>query len=100
MARPRYPPLAARDLGEIRRYIARDNPERARTFVLEIRDHCRRLAQYPAIHPVEPEIDPTVRKAIHGAYLIFYEEDELGILVLRVFHGARDLAGLVLKSAP
>lgn len=98
MASARFTPAARDDLSEIRRYIAQDNPERAKTFVLEIRDHCRRLADHPKLHPVARNLDDTARKAVHGNYLIFYDEVEEGIIVLRVLHSARDVASLVLRE--
>ena len=98
MARTRFTPAARDDLSEIRRYIARDNPVRAKSFIEDIRAHCRRLAINPLSHPVEPALDATARKAVHGSYLIFYDAQDDGILVLRVLHGARDLGRLALNS--
>ncbi len=98
MGRVRFTPAARADLAAIRRYIAKDNPVRAKSYILEIRDHCRRLAHNPTIHPVDTELDEVARKAIHDDYLIFYEATAEGMLVLRVLHGARDLTNLILRT--
>jgi toxin ParE1/3/4 len=87
-------PAAKSDLSEIRRYFARRNPVRAKSFVEEIREHCGRLAKRPRLHVIVEQIAPDIRKAAHGAYLIFYTEIDGGILVLRVLHGARELGNI------
>jgi toxin ParE1/3/4 len=40
-----FSPQAVADLQEIGDFISRDNPERARSFVLELLDHAHRLAE-------------------------------------------------------
>lgn len=97
-ARLRFLPAARDDLRQIRAYIARDNPVRARTFVEEVREHWQRLAAHPLIHAIDTRIDPRARKAVRGAYLILYEAEDEGILILRILHGARDLSNLPLRS--
>jgi toxin ParE1/3/4 len=73
-------------------YIATDNPVRARSFVEELRQHCRRLAARPRIHRLREEFGPGVRAAIHGDYLILYSaRDDGRVAVERIVHGARDL---------
>ena len=98
MARLRFMPAARSDLSEIRRHIAKDDPVRAKSFIEEIRGHCRRLAEHPGMHPVATRLDPKARKAVHGAYLIFYDAEDRGILVLRVIHSARDLSAIGLRE--
>ena len=40
-------PRAARDLQEIALYIAQDNPQRAMSFIGELRERCLRVADAP-----------------------------------------------------
>ncbi len=98
MARLRFTPAARDDLKGIRRYIAQDDPSRALTFVEEMRAHCHRIADIPLNHPIDIRIDPTARKAVHGAYLIFYDSNDEGVIVLRVLHSAMDLTNQALRS--
>lgn len=42
------------DLLHIARYIRRDNPARAETFVAELEDRCTRLATAPLAYPLVP----------------------------------------------
>jgi toxin ParE1/3/4 len=89
--------LAARDdLQDIFDYISHDNPARARSFLQELRDHCRRIAARPRLYRLREEFGPGVRAAIHGAYLILYTPRDDGLVVIdRIVHGARDLGELV-----
>ena len=91
-ARPRYSPASRGDLGGIADFIGQENPDRARSFVEELRQHCRRLASQPRLHRLREEFGPGVRVAVHGAYLILYtQRDDGQVVIERVVHGARDL---------
>ena len=54
------------DLRSIRRWIARDNPERARSYVVELNAHFQKLADLHLRHAVIPELGDDVRRAVHG----------------------------------
>jgi plasmid stabilization system protein ParE len=87
---------AERDLESIGDWIARDNPERAATFVTELLDACLGLAQFPERFPLVPRYERHgVRHRVHGDYLIFYRVDPDKAVVLHVLHGAVDYAGLL-----
>jgi plasmid stabilization system protein ParE len=51
-------PRAAADLEDIAGYIARDNPQRAMTFVEELEAKCRAVAVNPQIYPARPDLRP------------------------------------------
>jgi plasmid stabilization system protein ParE len=85
-------PQSLDDLEGIVTFIARDNPERARTFGDELIDRALSIATFPELGRVVPEIgEPLVREIIYGSYRIIYEifSDEDTIFVLRFWHGAR-----------
>ena len=82
-------PSARSDLEEIAAYIARDNPLRAESFVLELIVKFRKLAKHPEIY--RPEIGPGIRQALHGRYLILFRDEPAEVRVERVIHSARDL---------
>jgi toxin ParE1/3/4 len=67
-----YTAAARADLRSIAAYIAQDSPERAATYVREIRAHCRRLAQRRRMHRLREEYGSGVRAAVHGLYLVLY----------------------------
>lgn len=80
------------DLREIVSFIARDNPERARSFGNELISRALSLSKFPEIGRTVPELgDPAVREIIHGSYRIVYEllRDPDAVYVLRFWHGAR-----------
>ena len=83
---------ARRDLREIRAFIARNNPDRARTFSRELPLKARSLGNHPQMGRVVPDLEEeTVREIVHGAYRIVYEVlgDSEGIFILRFWHAAR-----------
>ncbi len=87
---------ALRDLEEIGDYIARDNPERARTFVGELLAKARQLGDRPEAFPVVPRYAHLgVRRRVHGAYLIFYRLETERVTIIHVLHGARDCDALL-----
>jgi toxin ParE1/3/4 len=68
----RFSRRAEIDIAEIGDYIVRDNPQRALSFVAELRGRCRALVDFPEAYPLRQEFGEGVRLAIHGSYLIMY----------------------------
>jgi toxin ParE1/3/4 len=87
---------AERDLEAIGDRIARDDPERAVSFVAELLDACLGLADFPQRFPlVRRHEDRDVRHRLHGNYLIFYRVERDKVVVVHILHGAMDYAGLL-----
>lgn len=87
---------ARSDLDRIGNYIALDNPRRAASFVAELLDRCRRLADMPRAFPMVPRYEHTgVRRHTHGAYLIFYRIGVESIDVLHVLNGAQEYEAIL-----
>jgi toxin ParE1/3/4 len=87
-----FTPQSIGDLEAIVTFIAKDNPERARTFGHELIDSALSVSAFPERGRVVPEFgEPAVREIIHGSYRIIYEifSDEAFIYMLRFWHGAR-----------
>lgn len=85
-------PQAQEDLAGIVRFIARDNPEQARVFGMELIDRALSIGPLPERGRVVPELnEPSVREIIHRAYRIIYEilSDPKVVYVLRFWHAAR-----------
>jgi plasmid stabilization system protein ParE len=82
---------AEADLESIGDYIAQDNPQRAVTFVRELRAACLGLADFPERFPLLlHRAEQGVRHRVHGRYAIFYRVETEIVTVLHVLHGARD----------
>ena len=94
MARLVVAPAARRDLIAIRDYIARDNPEAARRWVMRLRNTARMLAGAPGLGRRRPELGAELRSFAAGRYVLFYRPREAGVELARVLHGARDLDAL------
>lgn len=92
--RAHFTPQAETDLEEIGDFIALDNPERAVSFIGEIRERCVTIADGPLRYAVRPDLGDAVRICAHGNYLILFEPFEQGTIILRVLHGARHLPGV------
>jgi plasmid stabilization system protein ParE len=95
--KPRFllSPEAARDIREIWSYIADDSLRAARRVRLRLLDACQGLAEHPLIgHSRE---DLTAKPVLFwpvGRYLIIYDPRPRPIEIVRVVHGARDVAAL------
>ena len=81
------------DLREIAKFIASDNPSRARSFVNELQDACLELSSNPERFAVLPRYqDKAYRRRPHGHYEIIHVVGEDTVTVLRVLHSAMKLA--------
>jgi len=90
---------AERDLENIGDYIARDNPERAISFIWELRDKCLDLAHIPRGFPLVPRYEKQgIRRRGHGNYLIFYRVEVQKVVVIHILHGAMDYEEIVFPS--
>ncbi|HUY81723.1 MAG TPA: type II toxin-antitoxin system RelE/ParE family toxin [Acidobacteriaceae bacterium] len=83
------------DLEAIADYIARDNPERALTFIREIRAEIRAIGRNPLLYRLRPEIGEDARMAFRGRYVILFRIADKRVRVERVVYGGRDLAPLL-----
>lgn len=92
----RFAAAAEFDLEQIGDYIARDNPRRALSFVLELREKCLNLADTPLAFPLVSRYEHQhVRRRVHGNYAIFYRVDVSNVVVIHVLNGAMDYAALL-----
>ena len=64
--RAHFTPQAEMDLEEIGDYIALDNPQRAVSFIREIRQHCYRIAIGPTQYVARPDLGDAIRICAHG----------------------------------
>ena len=80
------------DLESISDWIAKENPDRARSFVRELQASCVGILQYPEKHPlIELLPDKKMRRKVYGSYLIFYVVLKQGVTISRILHGSRYL---------
>ena len=89
----RYRRSAIEDLGQIRNYIAQDNPTVAARFVTAIRARCR-LAEQPHIGRERPELRQGLRSFAVRTCVIFYQIIDDTVEIVSVVHGSRDIDAL------
>jgi toxin ParE1/3/4 len=90
---------AERGLEEIGDWIARDNPERARSFVADLVKACKSIGKAPHSYPfVDKGRDPTLRRRIHRSHLIFFDIGADQVEILHIIHGARDYPPIVFAN--
>lgn len=87
-------PRSERDLEEIGDYIAKDNPDRAVSFMRELPACCFDLANQPGIGAPRFDWSPGLRIHPHGRYLIAYTTTDTTVRIQRIVHSARDLSGI------
>jgi len=76
---------------EIAVYIARDDPDAAARWTVELFDAVQRLADFPESGRAVPELATRgVREVVVGAYRVFYRVDT-AVEVLSVRHGSRQV---------
>ncbi len=86
---------ARKDLRDIAVYIARDNPDRAVSYVSELTNKIRTVAEQPFLYAVREGWHTNLRSALHRPYHIVCRVEGDEVIILRVLHGARDFIGLI-----
>lgn len=86
---------AAQDLGALVDYIAQDNPAAAEAAYRGIVQTARKLPQFPAMG--RPGRHPNTREiSVAGLpYLIVYMVSSEAVIILAIFHTARDLGRVI-----
>lgn len=91
-------PTAAADLLEIWTYIAKDSQKAADRILRRIDRDCTLLAEFPDIGARREELAAGLRSFPRGNYVIFYRPVDVGIEVIRVPNGARDIGPALFKE--
>ena len=86
-------PMAREDLRAIVRYIAQDNPARAKSFVQELRNKTEPLAEHPKLGKHgRPSLPDWFRElVVHPNYIVFYRVlyESRTVEILRVKHASQ-----------
>jgi toxin ParE1/3/4 len=86
-----FSPLAKADFETITDYISADNPQRALSFIRDLRERCGKLTTFPAGATLRPDLGEGVRVIPYKRYLIFYVVLTDAIRIERVIHSSRDI---------
>jgi toxin ParE1/3/4 len=85
---------AKQDFKDIAAYIARDNPVRAQSFILEIYEKIRVVAEAPFTYQARDEWHQGLRSALHQSYHIVFRVENDVVEIARILHGARDIENI------
>jgi len=92
MAQVKWTPQAADDLEAICLFIARDSEQLAAIFADRVLRATDRLARYPRLGRVVPELGiDNIREIIVGSYRVIYRAQQDAVQLLTLHHGARTL---------
>ena len=98
MAEIRFSPAARADLKEIGRFRKRGfGTTVAEKYLLWLDQVFDRLALNPYSGEAQPKLGKGVRRSSHRRHRIFYEVNGEVVLILRIFHHARDVKRSLLK---
>ncbi len=73
-------------------HIAADNEGAADRGIASLHERFTTLAENPMAGRSRPELLPDLRSFPAGSHTIFYSPQEDGVEIVRVIHGARDIA--------
>lgn len=94
----RYTECARSDLLGIHRSIYAENPSIADDRIRRITSRCLQLAAFPQSGPARPDFGPNARALVIQCWLVIYRIDEVGVQIVRIVDGARDLSRLDLPK--
>ena len=101
MAQILFTPLATEDLKQIWEFLAeRAGSETANKFLVNIRQKCLILAEFPDSGKTRHDFIVNLRSFPFNNYIIFYLPVEDGIEVLRIIHGSRDISQVFDEMIP
>ena len=84
---------ASNDLEQIYCFISQDSVYYSIKTVKQIIEKTKTMLEYPYLGRKNPEINnENIREFIYKSYRIIYKIDSEVILILRVWHSARDLS--------
>lgn len=87
---------AENDLERIVDYIAERNPQRALSFIRELRRKCENLVENPNGFALVPRYEHHgIRRRVFGDYLIFYRAENTKVVIIHILHGATDYGALL-----
>ena len=91
---------ARNDLYEIANYIANDDPLAALRWVEAIEEAAERVANFPHVSRVVPEIGKdTVRETFHGKYRIIFVLHADAVQIITVFQGNKLISSDVVTES-
>ena len=86
---------AQTDLRDIADFIARDNQERAVSFIEELLNAMESIRERPESFRLRTEWRPGLRSSVYHGYQIIFRFSGETVEIVRVMHGSRDIPTLL-----
>lgn len=94
-----FSPDADADLGSIFDHIARDDRQRAGTFIAELSQAAFDLERFPLAWPLVPRYEHFgFRRKVYKGYLIFFDVGGETVTILRILGGSRNYEQILFPS--
>lgn len=87
-------PSAIADVDELWLYIAQHDRAAADRMVDDLNTMIDKLLDFPLMGRARPDLHPLVRSVPVKPYVVAYRVNDNTIVIIRVFHAARDVAAL------
>jgi len=98
--RLRFTQPSQEDLRAITLHFLDINVNAARSVARSIKSRCRRLIQFPySGQVIDRDRYGDLRRLVAGHYIVVYRVEDRTVEILRVLHGARDIASLLDRGA-
>lgn len=91
---------ALSDLEEIWLHFSIDGKEKADKVLKQITDKCSKLMVLPKIGKERNDLFIGLRSFPTGKYIIFYQELEIGVEIVRVLHSSRNIEQIFEEMIP
>ncbi len=92
MGKTRLTPRAQADLNDIWTEIATQSVSAADRLVSRVLAKAQASAEFPHMGAPRPDLSPKARILISDPYILIYEPQPDGVLVVSIVHGRRDPA--------
>jgi toxin ParE1/3/4 len=86
-----FSPYAEADLDAILKFIAKDKPNAAISFVEKLREKCFVLTANPELGELRPDLAENLRCFSFRNYVIFYRPMQNGVEIIRVASGFQNI---------
>ncbi len=93
---------AEKDLEEILDYLEEKSTSAAEKLQVSLEERFRLLSEIPKMGNPREDLAPGLRSIVVGHYVVFYQETEQAVEIVRILHGKRDIATIFreMKSDP
>lgn len=88
------------DLEEIWVYFSEQNESSANKILKQITDKCSQLLEFPKAGRERNDLLLNLRSIPTGKFIIFYQEMDFGIEVIRILHGSQNIEYLFDEMIP